>query len=239
MRPALRRLWSRYLAVEREGYRAHALAALSDLLDAVESITDRDQLAEMAYRARERHGFRRVPLREPLNARVLRPYVHDHITDPQALWWAMDTRTVEYEQLERFAEYDRVGGAPRIGAITYALSVTGEPRWWCSLLDARISIVEFGTHHLHEGRGVVDGSVADYLVQLCAAVAVADQAPVGAITPELLDDLVEQWSLLRDWVRYDAQGHPGGDFPAWCRARGSRHWVARRPTTRRTYYYSD
>lgn len=238
MRPELRTLWSRYLAVERDGYRAPALAVLSALLEAVASVTDRDQLAETVYRARERHGSRGVPLREPLNARVLRPYVRDHITDPQVLWWALETSTFEYEQLERFAEYDRVGGSPWIGAITYALSVTGEPRWWCRLLNARISLVDFGTHHLDEGRGVVDGSVAGYVVQLCAAVAVADQAPVGAITPALLDDLVEQWSLLRDWVRYDAQGRPGGDFPAWCRAQGSRHWVARRPTTRRTYYYS-
>ena len=123
------------------------------------------------------------------------------------------------------------------GAITYALELTGEPRWWRRLLDHRLAVVEHCTHHLDESYGLVDGTTLDYVLQICAAIAIADQAPAGVFRPDQHHDLVQEWSLLRDWVRYDTAGRPGDDFPAWCRQQGSDHWVTRH-TGRRHYYYS-
>lgn len=234
MRSALSSLWLSYLAVERDEYRARSLIVLSELLAEVSSIEERDALAVVALRAHERHQLKK--LREPLRVHVLWPYMQEHIAEPQAIWWALQTQIAEYTLLEAYAKYDRVDGSAFAGAITYALAVTGEPRWWCKLLAHRLAIVEYGTHHLDEGRGVVDGSVIDYLLQLCAAVAILNQAPAGAISTGQHDELVELWSLLRDWVRYDASGRPGGNFPQWTRVQGSDHWVARR-TGMKHYYY--
>lgn len=228
-------LWERYLAAERAGYRPRSLAVLSDLLAAVRSVDDRDRLAAAVFRSHERRDGTLPTLRGPLVARVLRPYVREHLTEPQVLWWALRTRTFDHEQLEMFGGYDRIGGSATAGAITYAISVTGEPRWWRELLDFRLGLVDFATHHLDEGR-LVGGSVAACVRQLCAAIATVDQAPTGAIGPAQLDSLRELWSLLRDWLRYEEGGRPGDDFPSWCRTRGSDHWVARSTTTRHFYY---
>lgn len=233
VRPVLRSLWLSYLAAERNGYRPGLLTALSELLAAVASVEDRDELAQVAFRAQERHGWD-MRLREPLRAQVLRPYVREHVSEPQVIWWAIQTR--EHEPLKMHGRHDRFGGHAVIGAITYALALTGEPRWWRMLLGYRLSWVDYGTHHLDEGRGVVDGTVADYVLQLCAAVAITNQAPAGVIGAEQRDELAEMWSLLRDWVRYDAVGRPGDDFPRWCREQGSDHWVANHTTTRHYYY---
>jgi len=70
-----------YLAAERNGYRPGLLTALSELLAAVASVEDRDELAQVAFRAQERHGWD-MRLREPLRAQVLRPYVREHVSDP-------------------------------------------------------------------------------------------------------------------------------------------------------------
>lgn len=232
VRPVLRSLWLSYLGAERDGYRPRSLTALSELLDAVTSVEDRDAVAQVAFRT----NHPRLRLREPLRARVLRPYVREHFSEPHVIWWAMDTQTADDEALKVYGRYDRVGGNAVAGAITYALAVTGEPRWWRRLLDHRLAAVEHGTHHLDEGRGVVDGKVIDYVLQVCAAVAIADQAPAGVIGADRRDELVEMWSLLRDWVRYDAAGRPGEDFPRWCRHQGSDHWVAHHSATRHHYY---
>ncbi|MGI8646632.1 MAG: hypothetical protein DLM55_10175 [Acidimicrobiales bacterium] len=234
MRSALHSLWLSYLAVERTGYRARSLTALAELLAEVASLEDRDALAVAAFRAHERHQLKK--LREPLRVHVLRPYVQEHLAEPQAIWWALQSRIGDYTLLEAYLKYDRVDGSPVAGAITYALAVTGEPRWWRKLLNHRLTAVNYGTHHLDEGRGVVDGSVVEYVLLLCAAVAILNQAPAGAISTGQHDELVELWSLLRDWVRYDASGRPGGDFPQWTRAQGSDHWVARHTGTKHYYY---
>lgn len=65
------------------------------------------------------------------------------------------------------------------------------------------------------------------MAQLCAALAVADQAPRGVLTEQSLAELGELWELSRDWLRFEDQGRPGGDFPGWCRSQGSGHRVAR------------
>ena len=226
MRPDVRMLWLRYLAAERDGYRPRSLAVLSDLLDAVVSVDDRDQLAEAAFRAYERGDGTRMGPRQPLITRVLRPYVQDHITEPQVLWWAMRTCTINDEQLQMYREYDRIGGSAMAGAITYAILVTGQPRWWQKLLTFRLGLIDFATEHLDEGR-ISGGALAECVIQLCAAVAIADQAPAGTIGPAQRGELRELWSLLRDWLRYDEARRPGGDFPSWCRDQGSDHWVAR------------
>lgn len=56
----------------------------------------------------------------------------------------------------------------------------------------------------------MNGEVIDYLLQLCAAVAIVNQAPAGAVAAWQHEELVELWSLLRDWIRYDAAGHGQG-----------------------------
>jgi hypothetical protein len=234
VRPAVRSLWRGYLATEHSGYRPRVLAALAELLDELTGVEDRDELASLVCRERERQGWA-MRLREPLRAEVLRPFVRDHLADPRVIWWALLIR--EVEPLRVYCRYDRIGGHPEIGAVTYALERTGEPRWWRMLLRQRLGRVDYGTHHLDEGRGVVDGALAEYLMQLCGAVAVADRAPAGVIAAEQRDELAQLWSLLRDWVRYDHAGRPG-DFPGWCRDQGSDHWVATRAGTRHYYYQS-
>ncbi|MGH3545483.1 MAG: hypothetical protein ACRDPW_06115 [Mycobacteriales bacterium] len=234
MRSTLRSLWLGYLAAERDRYRARSLQALSELLAQIASPQDRDALAVTAFRAHERQHL--TTLREPLLVHVLRPYVQEHLAEPQVLWWGLQHQLADYELLEVYAKYDRVDGNAFAGAITYALAVTGEPRWWRKLLNHRLAIVDHGTHHLDEGHGVVDGYLTDYVLQLCAAVAIVNQAPAGVIATWQHDELVELWSLLRDWVRYDAGGRPDGDFPQWTRAQGSDHWVAHHTGTKHYYY---
>lgn len=89
---------------------------------------------------------------------------------------------------------------------------------------------------MDEGRGVVDGTVEDYVWILADALFVAGRAPAGAIEEELLDDLTEHWQLLRDWVVFASLGRQGGDFTSWTVSRGATHWLARGDLPIRVYY---
>lgn len=234
MNPTIRRLWLAYRAAERDGYRPPALTALSCLVDAVWSTTDRDELALAVLTEHDRNP--RTVVRHALIEQVLLPYLRDHIAEPRAIRWAI--RLGRPDLLDAYAEHDLIGHSRRTGAIVRALALTGEPQWWRELVAARLGEVDHGTHHLDEGRGLVDGTIAEYVLQMCAAVAVVDQAPPGVIDDDTREELHELWSLLRDWVRYDAAGRPGADFPRWCRDQGSDHWVAHwTPARRRHFYY--
>lgn len=243
MRPAVRELLRSYLSAERnELPRPTRRAALAALLAELNSESERHELARRVLSRIDR--VLDTPVRHEMRVDVLFPYLRerlepDHLADPQLLWWARRHLDFTDPALERYRAFDRLGNGcgndGKVGLTAYAAMVTGEARWWRAWLGYQLDAVDYGTHHMDLGRGVVDGPLDYYLRRLCAAIHVMNRAPAGALTEKDRGEVAGQCELLRDWLRYDAAGRPG-DFPGWCRAQGSSHWVTRH--TPALYYYS-
>lgn len=243
MRPVVEELLRRYLAAEREQHpRGVRRDALVELLTALDSVSERHEVARRVLSRLDRVPGMQV--RHELRVEVLVPYLRDrlepdHLVDPRLLWWARRELRGDDVALHRYRRYDRLGEGmghhARIGLAAYACVVTGEARWWRTWLADQLDVVDYGTHHMDLGRGVVDGPLDYYLRRLCAAIHVWNRAPSGALTDSDRSAVAEQWELLRDWLRYDAAGRPGDDFPGWCRGQGSCHWVTRHTPAVYTY----
>jgi hypothetical protein len=232
VRPELKHLWDLYVAAEDGPVRIDALAALGAVVDDVATTDDRDDLARVALRW-EAHGRHRR-LREPLMQTVVRPYLADHLPEPDAVLAML--RVVPGGGFDDYVGMDPITHDGRVGALKHALALVDDPRLWDALVDIRIGHLEWGTHHLDEGHGLVDGSFEEYLLILADTLFLIGQAPTGSLDDARWAEVEEQWQLMRDWRSFADAGRDGADFSVWCRLQGRTHWVASGPAWSRTYY---
>ncbi len=236
-------LWVRYVTTLRRGLRRDALSTLDSFIDRLESqpVHVRDDFCRwVCVEALDRrHGWqswqdRDVPLQHPLTWRVMRPYFEAAYRRRQmpALRWLYVYPDWELKR-EVVAAVDDTDASDSVTKtiLDRAFSVApGDPALWHLRFAYLVDALEYGSHHLNEGHGLVDGADEEYQDLVREARTVRDTAPAGALQPEDLGDFALQERLYQDWFDYVAVD-AAEPFVDWCAHRGRNYHF---PTA---YYY--
>lgn len=94
-----------------------------------------------------------------------------------------------------------------------------DPALWSLHFQRLVVALDYGSHHLGEGHGLVDGTDEEYQALLQEARHVLHNAPQGALDRRDVADFEEQARMYQDWFDY-VQADSNESFGEWCQQRG-------------------
>jgi hypothetical protein len=195
-----------YCDLREKGLRRQAFAQLDAFLKEAaswETPVQRElavRVLEAHWNTQDAHQF----LAEPLRKRIL------HVLEE---WRAADAHDPVPARYLALLHYDRslMAEALRMNPKDGLVRV--------KLAKNLLSLVEYATHHLAEGKFIGDeNEVSATLAEAASIVAGVEDASAKR---ELDKEVEELTALLSDWREY--QLAPEGTFPEWCRARNRPH----------------
>lgn len=240
---ALADRWLQYVDALHRGLRKDALKVLDVFIEDLESHPNQVRDAFCAWLCAEaldrRHGYqswhtREVPLQHPLSWRVLRPYFESAYRRRlmPALRWLYQYPDWElHRAVVAAVDGQAAAGNFQQAILQRALSVApDDPALWSLRFQSLVGALDYGSHHLGEGHGFVDGTDEEYQALLQEGRDVLESAPPGALDRQDVADFEEQARMYQDWFDY-VQADPDESFEQWCQQRGHAYQFPK------AYYY--